>query len=97
LIVEHFARIAQSTETEASLFESFIAAWQAARFLIAFVLIALARKSADKVQHVKLDRRMAEKMGEVPESLTVLEAKPAPVATYSPELTLFAEQPALHG
>jgi len=33
------------------------------RFLFAFVLIALARKSADKIQHVKLDRRITEQMG----------------------------------
>ena len=57
--------------------------------------IALACKSPDQIQYVKLGRRMTKQMGEVPKSLTVLEAKGAPVVADSPELALFAEQAAL--
>ena len=64
-------------------------------FLIGSVLIALACEPTNKIEHVKLGRRMAKEMAEVPKSLTVLEAKPAPVVADSPELALFAEQPVL--
>jgi hypothetical protein len=72
LVVEHLARITQIADVNTRLFEILSPARQAVCGLTGFVVIALACDSTGQIEHVEFDRRVAQQMGEVPESLGVL-------------------------
>ena len=95
LIVKHFARVAQAADMDACLFEVIVAARHAARQPTGFVIVAIARNSADQIQHVEFDRGMAQQMRQVAEPLGVLQTRGFPAVADGPVLALFAEYPAL--
>jgi hypothetical protein len=60
LLIEHLARITQTTDMYPRLFEFLIPARQALLRLTGFVIIALARDSTRQIEHVKFGPRMAQ-------------------------------------
>src|SRR5712692_7124353 len=80
---------------DARLFEILFSARQAVHRLTGFVFLTLAGHSPHQIEHVEFGRRMTQQMGEVPESLRVLQAKGLPAVADGPKLALFAEDPAL--
>ena len=58
-----------------------------------FVLVALARDSSRQIEHVEFGRRMTDQVGDVTESLAVLQTKGFSVAADGPILAVFAENP----
>ena len=64
--------------------------------MIAFVVLALARNPAEQIEHVEFDRRMTQQMGDVAESLGVLQAKSVAAVADGPVFALFAEDSFLH-
>ena len=72
LLVEHLARVTQTSDMDPSLFEILIPARQTMRGLTGFVIIVLACDSSRQIEHVKFGRGMTQQMGEVAEPLSVL-------------------------
>jgi hypothetical protein len=93
LLVEHLARVAQTADMDARLFEIHVPARQAVCGLTGFVIIALACDSARQIEHVEFGRGMSQQMGNVPESLGVLQTKGFSAEADGPKLALFAEYP----
>ena len=91
MIIEHLARIAQTAEMDACLFEVVVSARQAARQLFDFVFFVLACNSADQIEHVELNCGMTQKMSEVPESFRVLQTEGFSAVTDGLVPALFAE------
>ncbi len=99
LIVKHLARVTQAAEMDAGLFEILLSARQAVRRSDGFVIVVLACNSADQIEHVEFGRGMTQQMGEVAESLGVLQREGFPAVADGPVLALFAEDSLLlqHG
>ncbi|MFZ2060724.1 MAG: hypothetical protein WAU82_06915 [Candidatus Binatus sp.] len=66
MLVEHLARITQTADMNACLFEILVSARQAPLGLIDSVIIALAGNATGQIKHVKFDPGMAQQMREVP-------------------------------
>jgi hypothetical protein len=93
LLVEHLARVTQTADVDAHLFQILIAAWQVGCGRTGFVIVAPACDSARQIEHMEFDRGMTQQMGEVGESPSVFEPNGAIAVTNRPILTLFAENP----
>ncbi|MGD0119750.1 MAG: hypothetical protein ABSD30_16910 [Candidatus Binatus sp.] len=91
LIVEHLAGVAKTADMNACLFEILIGVRQATRRLAGVVLVALAGDSARQIEHVEFGRGMPQEVGEVAETLAVLQAEGFSVVADGPVLTLSGE------
>jgi hypothetical protein len=71
LLVEHLARITQTADMNACLFEILIPARQTLS-LPGFVILTVASDSTRQIEHMKFGARMAQQMGYVSEPSSVL-------------------------
>jgi hypothetical protein len=55
----------------------------------------LAADSNRQIEHMEIDRGVAQQMSEVPESFSIFQTKGSPTVAYGPVLALFAERPRL--
>jgi hypothetical protein len=97
LLVEHLARISETADMDPRLFEILIAVRQVLRRSSGFIIAALACDSSRQIEHMKFGARMAQEMGEVPESFGVLQAKGFSIVADGPVLALFAENTRVDG